>query len=209
MIAGLLMLAAAGLAALGVWQLERRVWKHALIARVDARVHAPPVAAPGPSQWPRITAASDEYRRVQLTGTFLHRDRTLVQASTRLGAGLWVITPMQRADGTIVLVNRGFVPAAPGPAEGCCCTTHRRPRLRQRPRVRQRRPADGSCGFLLGSDGSRCRWLGLRCGLGDGLDDLHVLVRLFGSDRLLGLNGSDDGGGGDKGLGCRRCGRRA
>ncbi len=33
-----------------------------------------------------------------------------MQASTRLGAGFWVLTPLQAADGTTVLVNRGFVP---------------------------------------------------------------------------------------------------
>ena len=41
----------AGLVALGVWQLERRAWKLDLIARVDARLAAGPVAAPGPGRW--------------------------------------------------------------------------------------------------------------------------------------------------------------
>jgi surfeit locus 1 family protein len=103
-------LAFAGLVALGTWQVERRAWKLDLIERVDQRVHAPAVPAPGPQQWPQISAASDEYRRVQATGTFLHDRETLVQASTTLGAGHWVITPLRQADGTVVLVNRGFVP---------------------------------------------------------------------------------------------------
>jgi surfeit locus 1 family protein len=103
-------LAFAGFIALGTWQVERRAWKLDLIERVDQRVHAPAVPAPGPRQWPQISAAGDEYRRVQATGTFLHDRETLVQASTTLGAGHWVITPMRQADGTVVLVNRGFVP---------------------------------------------------------------------------------------------------
>ena len=41
----------AGFTALGVWQLHRRTWKLDLIARVDARVHAAPVPAPGPERW--------------------------------------------------------------------------------------------------------------------------------------------------------------
>ena len=65
---GLLALAAAGFVALGVWQLERRVWKLDLIAQVDARVHAAAVAPPGPSEWPQVSAARDQYRRVQLRG---------------------------------------------------------------------------------------------------------------------------------------------
>jgi surfeit locus 1 family protein len=33
-----------------------------------------------------------------------------VQAATGLGGGYWVLTPLARDDGTIVFVNRGFVP---------------------------------------------------------------------------------------------------
>ncbi|WP_411800521.1 SURF1 family protein [Cupriavidus respiraculi] len=109
MLALIAALAFAGFVALGTWQVERRAWKLDLIERVDQRVHAPATAAPGPAQWPQVNAANDEYRRVQATGTFLHDRETLVQASTTLGAGHWVITPLRQADGTIVLVNRGFV----------------------------------------------------------------------------------------------------
>jgi len=103
-------LAFAGFFALGTWQVERRAWKLDLIARVEQRVHAPAAEAPGPERWPQINAAADEYRRVRLAGIFLHDKETLVQASTRLGAGFWVLTPLQATDGGIVLVNRGFVP---------------------------------------------------------------------------------------------------
>jgi surfeit locus 1 family protein len=97
--------------ALGTWQVKRRVWKLDLIARVEQRVHAPAVAAPGPAQWPTVTVAADEYRHVTANGTFLDASQTLVQAVTDLGAGYWVLTPLQSADGSIVLVNRGFIPA--------------------------------------------------------------------------------------------------
>lgn len=100
----------AGLFALGTWQIERRAWKHALIERVEQRVHAPAVDAPGPAQWPRVTAASDEYRHVRLRGTFLHEHETVVQAVSAYGSGFWVMTPLRQRDGSIVLVNRGFVP---------------------------------------------------------------------------------------------------
>lgn len=108
---GLLALAGiAGLTALGVWQLERRVWKLDLIERVDARIHASPVPAPGPEAWPSVTAASDEYRRVGVTGRFLNDRETLVQAVSDLGGGFWVMTPLVTDRGFTVLVNRGFVP---------------------------------------------------------------------------------------------------
>jgi len=99
----------AGFMALGIWQIERRAWKHEVIERVERRVHASPVASPGPEDWPKIGAARDEYRRVRVSGTWLHDAETLVQASTELGAGWWVLTPLRQADGTIVIVNRGYV----------------------------------------------------------------------------------------------------
>ncbi|PWC48237.1 Surfeit locus 1 family protein [Azospirillum sp. TSA6c] len=108
---GLLALAGiAGLTALGIWQLERRVWKLDLIERVDARIHASPVPAPGPEAWASVRAASDEYRRVAVTGRFLNDREALVQAVSDLGGGFWVMTPLVTDRGFTVLVNRGFVP---------------------------------------------------------------------------------------------------
>lgn len=115
----------AGFVSLGTWQVYRLAWKRDLIARVDARVHAAPVEAPGRAQWRDVNAASSEYRHVQLRGTFLYDRQTLVWSATDLGSGYWVMTPLQQADGSVVLVNRGFAPAdwcgaknqcAPGPS---------------------------------------------------------------------------------------------
>jgi surfeit locus 1 family protein len=100
----------AAFVALGTWQVHRLAWKRALIARVDARVRAPVGAVPGPAQWPQVTAASDEYRHVQVRGTWLNGKQTLVWTATDEGSGFWVMTPLRRDDGSIVLVNRGFVP---------------------------------------------------------------------------------------------------
>ncbi|AJP70597.1 SURF1 family protein [Sphingomonas hengshuiensis] len=108
-LAAALLLVAAGLAALGVWQVERRAWKHALIAAVTERTQAAPVAAPGPKAWPGITAQSDSYRRIHATGRFLNDRVTLVRAVSDLGSGYWVVTPLDTG-GFTVLVNRGFVP---------------------------------------------------------------------------------------------------
>src|SRR5690606_41443335 len=49
---------------LGIWQVERLQWKLDLIARVDARVHAEPVAAPGRDDWANVNQKDDEYRHV-------------------------------------------------------------------------------------------------------------------------------------------------
>lgn len=101
----------AGFIALGTWQVERRAWKLDLIAKVEQRIHAPAVNIPDPAQWPAITASADEYRRVRVSGNFLIDRETLVTASTELGSGFWVMTPLRLADGGTVLINRGFVPS--------------------------------------------------------------------------------------------------
>jgi surfeit locus 1 family protein len=100
----------AGLVALGVWQLERREWKLALIERVEHRIHAAPIAAPAPPDWPSLDRQNSEYLRVTATGHFLQGRETLVRAVTTLGGGFWVLAPFQADAGFIVLVNRGFVP---------------------------------------------------------------------------------------------------
>lgn len=99
----------AGFLALGTWQVYRLQWKLALIERVEQRVHAAPVPPPNPERWPQVTAASDEYRHVRLTGVYLPDSSAKVQASTELGSGFWLLTPLRSEDGSIVLVNRGFI----------------------------------------------------------------------------------------------------
>jgi surfeit locus 1 family protein len=103
-------------AGLGTWQVQRLQWKLALIDRVESRVHAAPVAPPPPARWGRVTAESDEYRHVRLAGHYLYQFTTPVQAVSDLGAGYWLVTPLCTTDGTIALVNRGFVPLAEGGA---------------------------------------------------------------------------------------------
>jgi len=99
-----------GFAALGTWQIERRAWKHELVARVEARVQAEPSPPPTRAEWSAVST-SDAYRRLRLDGRFLNDRETLVQAVTEYGAGSWVMTPLVLSDGTTVLVNRGFVPS--------------------------------------------------------------------------------------------------
>jgi surfeit locus 1 family protein len=103
-------LACAGFAALGVWQVKRLAWKEALIAHVEQAVHAEPTAAPGPAQWASLRRDADEYRRVRIDGRLAYDREVLVRATTALGAGYWVLTPLQTPDRAWVLVNRGFIP---------------------------------------------------------------------------------------------------
>jgi cytochrome oxidase assembly protein ShyY1 len=99
---------------LGIWQLQRRIEKHALIAALDERLAAAPVALPTPSQWSALTPAKDEFRRVQFTATYARLPDVMVYSSGSAvrddvsGPGTWAFLPAQ-TDGTIVAVNTGFV----------------------------------------------------------------------------------------------------
>ncbi len=80
-------------------------WKRELIATVDARLAAAPVAPPAFEGW----SPDEAYTRVTVEGVFRHDRETLTQALTEHGAGFWVMTPLETGQGT-VLINRGFVP---------------------------------------------------------------------------------------------------
>ena len=100
----------------GFWQLERLAWKEALVAHVEARTRAPPVALPAESEWSRVNYEDDEYRRVILSGSFRHDRETFIYTvlSNRprgfSGPGFFVLTPLELVSGASVVVNRGFVP---------------------------------------------------------------------------------------------------
>ena len=95
------------LIALGTWQVERMQWKRGLLAERAQRLSAPPLNLP--SVFPIPGAL--EFRRVQAQGRFLHeRELYLGNRPRNSQAGYHVITPLLRADGSAVLVDRGWVP---------------------------------------------------------------------------------------------------
>jgi len=95
------------LLALGSWQVVRLQEKNAINAFRAERVAAPAVPLPA-----RVDdLAAFEFRRVSVTGTFLHdRELRLNARSQRGNTGYDIITPLVRADGPPVLINRGWVP---------------------------------------------------------------------------------------------------
>jgi surfeit locus 1 family protein len=112
------LLAFAVLIALGTWQIERKAWKQALIASLAERLAVPPQALPSPKDWAKLDRANDEYRRVKFTASLDNAREALVFAAASAfrpdvaSPGYWVLTPARLADGSIVIVNRGFVPDA-------------------------------------------------------------------------------------------------
>ncbi len=92
---------------LGTWQVQRLYWKEALIAERQAGLAAPVT--------PWIGAAGRlgelHWHRLSGEGRFLH-DRELVLAARSMNGnpGYHVVTPFEREDGAVLLVDRGWVP---------------------------------------------------------------------------------------------------
>jgi cytochrome oxidase assembly protein ShyY1 len=100
---------------LGIWQLQRRVEKHALIAMLNERLATAPEALPAPSQWSSLTPARDEFRRVTFTATYAPLPDAMVYSAGSAvrddvsGPGTWAFLPARLADGNTIVVNTGFV----------------------------------------------------------------------------------------------------
>ena len=94
---------------LGTWQVERLAWKEALIARIDARIHADPLELVDAEKRDAETGDID-YTPLTVTGRFLHQDERYFFATFGGDSGWNVFTPMVTDEGPVLFVNRGFVP---------------------------------------------------------------------------------------------------
>jgi surfeit locus 1 family protein len=102
---------------LGIWQLDRKAWKENLIAAVTARLARAPAVLPPRASWPRLKPAAYEYTRVTFPAEFLNGEEALVYTagsafrSDVQGPGYWVFAPARLPGGSMVIIDRGFVPA--------------------------------------------------------------------------------------------------
>jgi len=100
---------------LGVWQLQRRVEKRALIAALTERLAASPGPLPQSSRWGVLTPERDEFRRVSFTATYASLPDAMVYSSGSAvrddiaGPGTWAFLPARLPDGETVVINAGFV----------------------------------------------------------------------------------------------------
>ena len=95
------------LVALGIWQFHRLEWKEALIATLEARLGASPVAVPAEPDPVR-----DAFLRVRAEGLLGGPEAHVLTSLKPFGPGFRVIAPMTLADGRRVLVDLGYVPEA-------------------------------------------------------------------------------------------------
>jgi cytochrome oxidase assembly protein ShyY1 len=100
---------------LGMWQLQRRLEKHALVAALTERLAAAPQRLPSPAQWNALTLERDEFRRVRFSATYqAHPDAMVYSSGSAVrddisGPGTWAFLPARLPGGETVVINAGFV----------------------------------------------------------------------------------------------------
>jgi cytochrome oxidase assembly protein ShyY1 len=102
--------------ALSNWQWHRLQDRQIVNAEIQAQINKEPVPiteliveADGAKSVPE----DSQWRTVEITGVWLQDNQVLVRKkSLESDLGLWVVTPLKLADGTIVMINRGWTAAA-------------------------------------------------------------------------------------------------
>lgn len=89
---------------LGTWQIQRLGWKQEVLAEIDSRISAEPVAlpvAPDPD--------ADKYLPVEVSGAVSDTELHVLVSVKHVGPGYRIIAPFQTEDGRLILLDRGFV----------------------------------------------------------------------------------------------------
>ena len=107
----LTILFAAVCSGLGLWQLARRADALTEMGKVEANYAADPVpladALPGLESF----SESQKWLPVVMTGTYLADDELIVRnRPLQINPGFEVLTPLLLADGSVFIVNRGWLP---------------------------------------------------------------------------------------------------
>jgi len=97
-------LGAAILIGLGSWQMQRLGWKQDVLAKIEARIAAPPA-----HQLPEFPDPErDLYLPLQLAGKIEQTELHVLVSRKQIGAGYRIIVPYEVA-GRRILLDRGFV----------------------------------------------------------------------------------------------------
>jgi cytochrome oxidase assembly protein ShyY1 len=104
---------AAVMVALGFWQLDRYHLRHGINVRIDRANAAAPVPWQNVASLDHPVADGQEWTRVTLTGTYdtagtvVARERTVNDS-----VGVEILTPLRLDDGSLVMVDRGWLPSS-------------------------------------------------------------------------------------------------
>ncbi|MBF9035484.1 SURF1 family protein [Rhodobacterales bacterium HKCCE2091] len=92
------------LVALGVWQVQRLEWKQGVLADIEARIAAEPVALPDTPD-----PEADRYLPVTAEGEIGDENIRVLVSLRGEGAGYRIISPFETG-GRRVMIDRGFIP---------------------------------------------------------------------------------------------------
>jgi len=98
------LLGCAILVSLGIWQVQRLAWKQGVLAQIDARITAAPVALPI-----RPDRQRDQYLAVTAQGQVAPGVVRILVSQKGAGAGYRIIAPL-RVGARRVLLDRGVMP---------------------------------------------------------------------------------------------------
>lgn len=102
--------ASLGTARLGMWQLDRAAAKQALQQAIDERFAQPPLPEAELARLPDA-ASAQWHRQVRVHGRWLPEATVFLENRQHAGKpGFLIVTPLQLADGSAVVVQRGWVP---------------------------------------------------------------------------------------------------
>jgi cytochrome oxidase assembly protein ShyY1 len=111
-LAALMVTLAVVMVGLGNWQLDRYHQKAAINDRIDVAAAAAPVPVTNVLVKGRAPTKAQRYTRVRATGRYDTANEILARGRTIDGqVGFEVVTPLVLADGTALLVDRGWVAA--------------------------------------------------------------------------------------------------
>lgn len=92
---------------LGSWQVQRHAWKSDLIEKLNSRAESDAI----PLAFDIGDLDGIEFQRVKVEGRFLHdKELNLLNRSLNGNPGIHILTPLQRKDGAVIMVNRGWTP---------------------------------------------------------------------------------------------------
>ena len=92
------------LVSLGNWQVRRLGWKQEVLAQIDARIDAVPVAVPVD-----FDPEADRYLSVRATGLITNEELHVLASSKQTGAIYRVISAFEMSDGRRVMLDRGWI----------------------------------------------------------------------------------------------------
>ena len=92
------------LVSLGNWQMRRLEWKEDILAQIDARIAADPVALPED-----IDPDADRYLAVTAEGRMTTEELHVYASSKATGAIYRVVAAFELADGRRIMVDRGWI----------------------------------------------------------------------------------------------------